>query len=101
MDPSMKEQIKQAARQQADEIFRKLDLDGNGSIDPAELKAVMESDPTCQPLPPEMAQGLSVQEQIDKFFAEADTNLDGRIDKPELIAFMDRMIDQMFDALSQ
>ena len=93
MDPEMKAQIKAQAKAQADEIFAKLDRDGNGYIDEQELEQTMLNDPSCQPLPPDMAAGLDVKQQIAKFFAEADTNRDGRIDKPELVNFMDRMID--------
>ena len=84
------------AREQADAIFQKLDLNGNGSIDKEELRQVMQNDPTCQPLPPNLCQDMSSEEVINKFFAEADTNADGVVTKDELMQFMDRMIEQMF-----
>ena len=64
MDANMKDQVKTQARAQADEIFSKLDLDGNGYIDKDELRSVMSSDPTCQPLPPNLCEGLNQEEQI-------------------------------------
>ena len=97
----MKDEVKRQARQQADQIFQKLDLDNNGSIDKEELRRVMTEDPTCQPLPPQCCENMTQEQVIEKFFAEADTNKDGVVTKDELMDFMDRMIDQMFDAMAQ
>ena len=97
----MKAEVKRQAREQADAIFAKLDLDGNGSIDKDELRRVMTTDPTCQPLPPNLSEGLNQEEQVNKFFQEADTNQDGVVTKEELMDFMDRMIEQMFAAMAQ
>ena len=61
----------------------------------------MESDPSCMPLPPSVAEGMTQEQQLDKLFADADTDRDGRIDLEEFCSYRDRLIDEMYMRLYQ
>ena len=89
----MREEVKKQARERVASTFDKLDLNRNGSIAKYELRTIMKTDPACQPLPANIAEGLNQKMQGNKFFREADIDQDGLVTKKELMDYMDRMVD--------
>ena len=79
------------ALQAAAEMFNQLDLNGDGSVDRAELLA-MTADPQ---------RGESVPEdfrdkKITEFFQTFDANGDGLVQKEEWLSFFGDLFDQVF-----
>ena len=74
-----------AMQQRRDEMFAKIDQNGDGSLDKAEFSAMAEK----------MSQRTGETVDIDQLFADIDTNSDGVLDQEELDAHAENMRAQM------
>ena len=83
-----------AALEQAAEAFAKLDLDGNGEVDRAEIMQLAEQGQGL----PDGSSAEAKEAKIKEFLDSFDTDGDGKIQKAEWLAFFGQLFDSVISA---
>ena len=87
-------QAREAALAQAEEAFKKLDLDGNGEVDREEIMKLAEQGQGL----PDGASAEAKEAKIKEFLDSFDQDGDGKIQKSEWLMFFGNLFDSVIAA---